>query len=700
MITISKIKLSNFLSHEDTEISFNDSEKMLIDGKSGSGKSSLIEAVLWCLYGKGRVDNRNIIRRGAKNASVTLDLLDDDTYYQITRKTSDKGKTGLEIAILKGDSDKELVGVEGLKEKQEWIEKTLLRSSYILFINSIIYLQDNVDIFVKQTASKRKELLLEIANVGDYEMYYNRAKEELNLSTEERARMEAVCGEKERIIESNLPISLEIESLEKEDTTTTLLLDTAKKKLEDITLKIQQREAVSIELKMNESLLSGVLSQIENTKKDIDAKKEKIEAFKNIDRTVIDEKISELADLRSRLVDEEKAEQEYFAKSQQRTYLMSQKPTEYDYEGEIASLNKQIIAIMTDQSKKCTEKHTHCPQLEAMSRTQIKYIEDQIKEKGIKMEAQKEALEAYTARLEALGPHLTYSNAANELRTKIRDLEKYEKEKMSFDAAEAQIEDTKKEVESLLLRCDELTVSSTDIMGKINKLREIMSGLGDGYSEEEMKIKSDISSLQSSLMQIAQRLTLAKHAKGVVDSATVELNIIRSKIISITERVNSLLAIKEAFGPKGIKTLVIDYIIPRLEERVNDILGQLSDFKVRLDTQRQSADGETMIEGLFINIYNDIGEEFDYDAYSGGQKLKITIAISEALASLQKCSFRIFDETFIGLDEESTEGFVAVLDQLKSNFKQVFCISHMRQIKDVFDDSIEIVRENGISRII
>jgi exonuclease SbcC len=159
----------------------------------------------------------------------------------------------------------------------------------------------------------------------------------------------------------------------------------------------------------------------------------------------------------------------------------------------------------------------------------------------------------------------------------------------------------------------------------------------------------------------------------------------------------ALKLIKEAFGNNGIRTIVIDYIIPSLEDRINAILSKLSDFRVRLDTQRSGA--ESTIEGLFISIINELGEELDYDSYSGGEKLKIEVSISEALAEIQKISFRILDETFIALDSESVDGFASVILALQERFSQLICISHLPQVKDMFDKKIEVYKTNGISNI-
>jgi DNA repair exonuclease SbcCD ATPase subunit len=57
------------------------------------------------------------------------------------------------------------------------------------------------------------------------------------------------------------------------------------------------------------------------------------------------------------------------------------------------------------------------------------------------------------------------------------------------------------------------------------------------------------------------------------------------------------------------------------------------------------------------------------------------------------------DENIISLDRDSTEGFVAVLDKLQDKFKQLLIISHIQEVKDMFRESVEIIKINGISKI-
>ena len=191
MIFLKTLQLNNFLSHENTTINFVEGEKTLLDGASGAGKSSIFDAILWALYGQGRADNRSLVRKGAKKGSVVLELArDDKDVVIITRTATSGGKHTLELAIRKPDGTTAAYPLSGLRELQTFIDKELIGASYLLFINSVAYVQGNSESFVAQTAPKRKELLLEIIKAEDYDKYYEQARR--TLSDLENARSRAL----------------------------------------------------------------------------------------------------------------------------------------------------------------------------------------------------------------------------------------------------------------------------------------------------------------------------------------------------------------------------------------------------------------------------------------------------------------------------------------------------------------------------
>jgi DNA repair exonuclease SbcCD ATPase subunit len=82
---------------------------------------------------------------------------------------------------------------------------------------------------------------------------------------------------------------------------------------------------------------------------------------------------------------------------------------------------------------------------------------------------------------------------------------------------------------------------------------------------------------------------------------------------------------------------------------------------------------------------------------SGAEKTIAAMAIRLALLSvsnLPKGDIFILDEPGTALDADNMEGFIRILDLIKSFFKTVILISHLDSLKDCVDTQI-IIEKNG-----
>ena len=69
------------------------------------------------------------------------------------------------------------------------------------------------------------------------------------------------------------------------------------------------------------------------------------------------------------------------------------------------------------------------------------------------------------------------------------------------------------------------------------------------------------------------------------------------------------------------------------------------------------------------------------------------------VSSLPKGDIFILDEPGTALDEENMEGFVRIIDMVKSQFKNVILISHLDSLKDCVDTTIDIDKVDGFAHI-
>ena len=705
MIILKSIKITNFLSHDSTTISFEPNTRLLIDGKSGSGKSSIVEAIIWVLYGKGRVENRNLIKNGKKYAAVMIKLLDNTSgiHYNIERRVSDKGKQTVEVAESTDGENFRPSLVSGLKETQEWIEKKLLHSSYMLFINSVAYPQDNVENFVKQTAAKRKEMLLEIANIEDYDTYYEKARTMLSEKSEKVVRAKMTIEQAEEYISINKPMADKVSMY-------TLDQQVLKNGIQGMEEKLSAIHKYDVEL----SEITGKVSKLQAEFDAVNDKceyvqrqiEEKIKSLKNWEGVGVEAEnidVSRIPQIESEIEQREFIEKQNQERQYKLNSLMADKPVERDYDADIESINKQLIALIKDNNTFCAEIGRGCPTLEKKAQTQVSYFEEQLINKNTAKQQQFMLLRAYSDKIMELGQPAGSPDNYNkivELRKELAEIKQKENAQKMRSERLLIINDIKEELAKLSeegLKCSGLSLTanlnwSIAVADKKDIEKKI-------ESSEKTKLESQLSSAKKLLSENIRLLSVANIAKDGVESATKAIKDTKESTKELMVETEALELIKDAFGSKGIKTTVIEYLIPKLEDKINEILSQLSDFRIRLDTQKKGADGETTIEGLYINIYNELGETFDFASYSGGEKLKISVAISEALASLQKVGFRILDEIFVGIDAASITGFAAVLEKLQQNFGQTICISHLREIKDLFERSITITKTDGVSVI-
>lgn len=703
MILLKSIQLNNFLSHEKTEIVFNETEKLLLDGKSGSGKSSITEGIIWCLYGKGRSENRSLVRRGAKMGAVLLRLIDGSTETNISRTVSSTGKNVLTITQNSGKKGQFLpIERTGLKDLQDWIEGTFLHASFELFTNSVAYPQQSETSFVQANASKRKDLLLEIVQAGSFDELYEKARKKLTVN------------------ELNYAVDVSnIENLEKTIATAENVAkeyETSKESLSEITRQIDGTLLQEKALESEMSNISTMTSQIKDKKtmqqmfanslaaldKKLEDDRKTVEEFKKIDIQQALKDVNEIDLLELEQENINKELKENIIAQQHINQHLANKPSVHDYTKEIDEINRRLIPLIKDSSK--------CPAGDACPfvvpiKGQIDFLTEQITQKSEKSEQEQGLLEVWEKQYVQLVPLKDTSSLyvqLEKIQARIKLLSTSKDVVTRYETFEKTMFEIKEREESSKQEGIELSTAIIDINREIKFLEATFLSFDSNRINRELSsVRVSLQGLQKSKEEAQLSMNLAIKAQEDIKKASTELVALKKGILKGQEEKEALELLKEAFSPRGIKAVVVDYLIPQLEDRINNVLGQMSDFRIRLDTQKAKADDDGVKEGLFITIINDQKEELAYENYSGGEKIKITIAISEALASLQNnIGFRLMDENIVSLDSESTEGFVGVLLKLQEKFSQLLIISHLSEIKDLFEKKITIIKTNGISKII
>lgn len=157
-----------------------------------------------------------------------------------------------------------------------------------------------------------------------------------------------------------------------------------------------------------------------------------------------------------------------------------------------------------------------------------------------------------------------------------------------------------------------------------------------------------------------------------------------------------------AFGDAGIKSFLFDLVCSTLTERANHYANLLTNGHVAIsfDTQSKTKSGE-LREKFDCSVVTD-GKKVKYEAYSGGEKRRISLAVDLALSDLMADYYEhdfnivVFDEQTSYMDRAGRECFMKLLRE-KSKSKRVFVVDHDAEFKSMFDESWLIRKSRGVS---
>ncbi len=172
-----QLKLRNFMAYSKSELIFKGIHLAVLTGQNGAGKSSLLDAITWALWGKARARRDDeLIRLGQTEMEVEYTFSLNDDVYRIIRKRdgSKRGRSDLSFQIEDAGGWRTLTETS-LRITQNKINQ-LLRLDYDTFINSAFLLQGRADEFTTKRPAERKKILSDILGLAIYDRYAERAK--------------------------------------------------------------------------------------------------------------------------------------------------------------------------------------------------------------------------------------------------------------------------------------------------------------------------------------------------------------------------------------------------------------------------------------------------------------------------------------------------------------------------------------------
>lgn len=197
-----------------------------------------------------------------------------------------------------------------------------------------------------------------------------------------------------------------------------------------------------------------------------------------------------------------------------------------------------------------------------------------------------------------------------------------------------------------------------------------------------------------------------------VEAPAIDLSGLTSEISALEKTITDTIAKKQrltemavAFSNAGIKSHVLELITPFLNEQVNKYLAKLtgSSIEVVFATQTESAKGN--VSEKFSMTVNNLQGGLKYNSNSAGERRRVDLAVSLALQDLvmKRSDLQVnalfYDEVFDGLDSVGCENVVELLQERLGDVTSIFVITHNENLKPLFNNTITMIKEDGISRL-
>lgn len=761
-----KLTLRNYRAFEQAEINLAEVTAAAIIGVNGAGKSALVEAITWALYGDSRSSGVDgVVRIGASEASVELEFEHVADLFRVIRKRSLGRKSDLQLLVKTpedGDNWRPLAG--GVTEAQRVIDSMLAMDAKLFRVTSCVGQGDSAGI-CDATPSERKAAIYRILEdrLGKFPALAERAKARvkdcdarvLELRTR-RSGFEEAAAELESIGQEAADARDRMCLMESEGADLDKQLAAEREKLtaaeaalakhgvvakayEDVRAESSGLRLKRMQAEDAQKSAGSYLTQMEEARvlaesadtleadverwqelydqaAEINGKRQEAERKCGEELRAVDSKHQAVRDeLRAALnrlssestkldrdvkhtteLRDTAAKQAEIAGSAPCGEMIEQCPIAANVRGGAARLEDLTAALGNLNDKVDANDGA----LGDASDAEEKNSQEWEAAKAAISDKRTAEVESLTEQIKALGYSVDGHNRAKAEYAQARQA----RESLGQIAAmQTKLEHARAEIEEIGMKLVEVEAKEAGLKAEVESLpyadptihRNRIHTLEGG----KQALQLDINEANRELARCEERARVAQEAKE-------KLAPIDSQIRQSDHQREIFAILQEAFGRDGIPALIIDNVLPLIEDRANEVLSRLSDgrMSVKLVSQKLLGSGG-IAETLDIVISDRMGERA-YEDWSGGEKLRVDLAIRVALGRLLAArnaadiDLLILDEVCAPLDQQGEDALVDCIERLMPSFGCILLITHRESLRDRLPQQIVVTADAGGSRAI
>lgn len=673
---ISKIRASNFMSWSKLDFEVK-SGVTLIDGwneddqtSEGSGKSSILNALAWALFGKipKDVNIDDVIREGATSCSVQV-LFEDGSEIVRSRKPND-------LFLVR--DNKQIRGKDA-KDTQSLIEQ-FVGLSFDTFCQTIYFAQNYSKKFLTSNQEEKGKILSEIQDLTAFDL----AGKEVRLLIKAEEDSLAKLNHSEQLLTSKIELNAkgqEAEDLKKSNAKLihTNMVDSTKVDIRNEEAKLElQLESHLTKVKLLKSEKERLEDEIASSETDLAVTEESVES---IDLIELDANIKIHENLNSDL-------------SEQMASIRA----------ELSNVTR-LETMKTNADRQAKRHVERYKQLQADRKKHTNFVENPVQDcptcgtelSGCDTSHAINAIAEIDSELAEITQVLT--GIAADLETPIPDPEELKADLSKLTKQASEVTEQIAKFRALQTSYSVVQANIKSQKQAISKLTQRLDLVNSELNNIGPKPKQDLSQLnylKRKLEELSQLPPYDETALNKLKHEALELQEQKAEYCKLQFEKRSYLSQLEELkiGFKEVKSYVFNSVLNEINSRIRSYVSQLFEVPVSL---------------VFKNVDMKIETEIKYDGIerslgllSGGQFRRMNLATDLALSDSvvartgAKLGITIWDEYMKDLSEASME---KVLQLFVTRNKPTLLIEHNSIFKNIVNHSVKAVLRNGISEL-
>ncbi|MFL6511420.1 MAG: AAA family ATPase [Nitrososphaera sp.] len=649
---IKDIQLKNFIAHKDTKIEFCKGVTIFL-GHNGSGKSSIIDAVTFSLFGKHtRKSNRNLVRRGANHAMAQMHFALNSKEFEATRVLNGSGLQSFSQLVLVSDGDKKVNKPIVGGERRQFGESMSVEIARVLGLNyeklrvAGVVQQGELTRIVEAQPKEFKELLNGLIGIDRLDSAYEtmrnviigfreRLRDEIGYTDEEVPKVESLLEQKEKQLKEGSSLLKEFEDERS-------LLE---EKLAHLENEIERMEPViqkTQELQNCEKLLvRHVIERRSHLSTEVNRMERVVIEAKNLLEVL---KTKEEVQIRLKMIKAES--EEIHSKLEENEGIIGK------LHGFLECASKLHIA--DGKCPVCNSTVTKINEMYNLDHIQLgisRRSEEKYKLQVAKVELKKEEQELLEQDKKIVAAEKFLSNnsilSENDLAPIEEDLDSKKNYLAKLPHQIAYVGD-----DPFKLVIDGI---SKTLAEEIIALRRKISGLSvQQYTDAKLERTRLIQELQNASARTGEYRRVLSDAQAAIDSAKHAIDQLRQayEFAKVLERIRSVIFNRDGMVGISLRSWALGVISQKASEYAS--LFNIGISRIELTEEARE---------VAITCYGRQGE-IDMDSLSGGEKVAVALALRLSIAYMMgsnKLDFIILDEPTAHLDEERRRGLVRIL---------------------------------------